>query len=183
MSAKGNDRNSGYERVANDWYIEPRWSVDALLAVETFDSTILDPACGSGNIPIACRVRGLAAVGSDLVERGYGMRRDFLSEWTAWDGAIITNPPYGLAEKFALHAIEIGASKVCMIVRAMFLESAGRYERLYKPHPPARVWQFVSRVSMPPGGMEVTASNGSISYCWIVWERAHSGPTTLGWLP
>jgi hypothetical protein len=44
-------RTSGYERAAADYYVEPRWVVDALLNVEHLQGPCWDPSCGSGNIP------------------------------------------------------------------------------------------------------------------------------------
>lgn len=180
----GNNRNSGYERAAADWYCEPRRAIDALLDTEEFEFSVFDPACGGGNIPEACRARGMAAAGSDLVNRGYpiGQPRDFLT-FDAQYANVVTNPPYALAEQFVLRALPRTLYKVAVIVRTAFLEGQSRHRRLFKPHPPARIWQFSSRVSMPPGGTDVQARNGSVAYCWIVWDRSHVGPPAFGWLP
>lgn len=185
----GNDRNSGYARATNDWYVEPRRAIDALLDVEAFDGVVWDPACGGGNIPDACRGRHIPFIGSDIEDRGWPhtIIKDFLHPFPEARihvpaDHIITNPPYGVAEKFVHRALENVRGKVAVIVRTAFLEGQGRYARLYKPHPPARIWQFSWRVSMPPGGVDVPASNGSVSYCWIVWDREHVGAPVFGWL-
>jgi hypothetical protein len=184
----GNDRNSGYDRADYDWYVEPRRAIDALLDVETFDGIVWDPSCGGGNIPEACRARGIPFVGSDIVDRGWPttILMDFLSAdhlFRPCADHVVCNPPYGIAEKFALHALECVRGKVAMIVLSSFLEGQNRYRRLFRPHPPARIWQFSSRVSMPPGGVDVPAKNGSKAYSWVVWDREWVGPPVFGWLP
>lgn len=182
---KGSSRNSGYDRATNDWYIEPSRAIDELLDVESFDGPIWDPACGSGNIPIACKRRGYETFASDIVDRGYpdAEQVDFLSIQTERSWNVISNPPYNLAEEFVIHALNLGAPKVAMLVRLAFLEGRGRHERLFKLHPPARIWQFISRISMPPGGVVVEAKGGSVAFCWIVWECEHVGAPRFGWLP
>ena len=100
---------SGYERWADDWYQEDAACVDALLAVERFDGLVWDPACGEGNIPKRCLAAGIPAVGSDLVDRGYGRRSDFLTMEPADMAAhIICNPPYGVIETWIERALAEG---------------------------------------------------------------------------
>lgn len=183
----GNARSSGYDRAANDWYIEPKLATERLLDAELFTGPVWDPACGGGNIPAVCRSRGLKALASDLVDRGapecwFG---DFLTvdvlRVTA--NEIITNPPFSLAEQFVHRAISLVQGKVAILARTAFLEGQGRLERLFKPTPPARIWQFASRISMPPGGSQVEAKNGSTAFCWIVWDPEYRGAPAFGWLP
>ena len=186
----GNNRNSGYDRATDDWYREPRRAIDALLDVETFNGVIWDPSCGGGNIPDACKARRLPFLGSDIRNRGWPetIVMDFLDPfWRIGQpmpaNHIVCNPPYNVAEQFVLRGLERVRGKVAVIVRTAFLEGSGRYARLFKPHPPARIWQFSSRISMPPGGVDVPATNGSVAYCWVVWDREHQGSPVFGWLP
>lgn len=179
------------DRADNDWYVEPRWAVDLLLDAERFAGNVWDPACGSGNIPAACRSRGLRAFGSDKVYRGWGLRAaDFLEEGRAPDvdppyDNIITNPPYAHAEAFIHRGLEIARFKVAMLLRLSFLESRRRAE-MFATTPLARVHVFAERVSMPPGHLleagEVEAKGGTIAFAWFVWSHDHQGPPTLSWL-
>lgn len=179
---KGNARSSGYERNANDWYVEPRVAIDMLLDKETFIGDIWDPACGGGNIPEACKARDYWAFGTDIVDRGYGRQLDFLCEHTTVCSNVVSNPPYNVAEQFVKRGLDVTTRKVAVLVRTAFLEGQGRYSRLFKPSPPARVWQFVPRISMPPGGSDVPAKGGSVAFCWVVWDKGHKGPPEFGWL-
>ena len=177
-------RASGYARADADWYVEPAWVVDALFAVERFEGVIFDPACGGGRIPERAKAAGYEAVGSDIAHRDYGIRADFLRFERGNDAVnIVTNPPYSLTEQFVRHALSITTGKVAIITRLAFLESQRRRDGLFREHPPARVWVCSKRPSMPPGGTDVPAKGGSVAYAWFVWDRAHQGATTLGWLP
>lgn len=182
-TTKGNARSSGYERHVDDWYREPRRAIDVLLDVEPFRGSVWDPACGSGNIPEACKERGILARGTDIADRGYGGIADFLVTEGIGDTNIITNPPFNLAVQFALRALDRTTEKVAILQRTTWLEGERRYQELFLPHPPARIWQFRSRISMPPGNSGAEAKGGSVAFAWYVWSRDHSGAPSLGWLP
>jgi hypothetical protein len=192
---KGAPRGSGYERVANDFYVEPASAVRALLGAERFWGTIWDPACGSGTIPEVCREQGLDTFGTDIVDRGYKRmwsERNFLDcEPPADFDMVITNPPYHIAEAFTRRAVEITPHKVAILVRLAFLEGERRYQRLFKPLPPTRVLVFRNRVSCPPGRpttefgddfTPITPKGGAVAYCWIIWSKDHRGPTQTDWI-
>jgi hypothetical protein len=98
---------------------------------------------------------------------------------------VVTNPPFQLAQQFVEHALKMVTGKVAIIQRLAFLEGQRR-GKLFRATPPARVWVFSPRQSMPPGGSDVPAQNGSIAYCWLVWDATvvtTLGQTRLGWLP
>jgi hypothetical protein len=174
-------RASGYERVSNDWYVEPRWLVDALLDVEAFSGVCWDPACGGGNIPEALKMRGIFCRASDIANRGYGeISVDFLAGAGSADH-IISNPPYGIIEAWIEHALACTTGKVAILARLALLEGQKR-KAFFARTPLARVWVSSRRASMPPGGVDLPASGGAIAYAWFVWEHGHAGPATLGWV-
>jgi hypothetical protein len=184
-AVKGNPRGSGYVRNAHDWYQEPRRAIDALLDVETFEGVTWDPACGSGNIATAFTDRGMAAFGSDIVDRGYGPRNDFrTSDWQPHHTIenIVTNPPFNAAVDFLNIALNIATEKVAILQRLSWLEGKAR-RQIFENTPLARVWVFSSRISMPPGGSDQPAKGGSVAFAWFCWDRSYRGPPTLGWLP
>lgn len=114
----------------DDFYATPPEAVRALLKVEQFSGTIWEPACGDGAIVNVMREAGHRVYATDLVDRACPeseSRVDFLMEQSPafHIGAILTNPPYVLATKFALHALTL-APKVVMLLRLAFLEGIGR---------------------------------------------------------
>jgi hypothetical protein len=142
-------RASGYERVATDWYIEPAWTVDALLDAEPFPGQSWDPSCGAGNIPRAMQARGLECWGSDVADRGYGtVGLDFFDATDRADN-IVSNPPYGVIEPYVLKALQVTSGKVAILARLALLEGIKR-RALFQRTPLARVWVSSRRISMPP---------------------------------
>src|SRR6185437_15414712 len=140
-------RASGYARTSNDYYVEPRWIVDALLDVETFHGHCWDPSCGGGNIPMALRDRGISCWGSDIADRGFGTTLlDFFSAQDKAD-SIITNPPYGVIERYIRKALSVTSDKVAILARLALLEGLKRRD-LFRTTPLARVWVSSKRVSM-----------------------------------
>lgn len=191
------NRATGHPPVKHEWFVEPRRAIDALLDVEADLGTVWDPCCGSGNIPQACLARGILAIGTDIVDRGYGKVANFFDSRLSYRGrgpwpqggvgafdALITNPPFTLAADIVLHALRTypRARIVAILARSSLLEGVQRHTTLFAPYPPARVWQFSWRVSCPPGGTSIAAKGGSVPYSWLVWDRAHAGPPHLGWL-
>ena len=65
-----------------------------------------------------------------------------------------------------------------MLTRTVFIESVGRYERLFKTNPPSRFAQFTERVPMVKGRIDKKASTAT-GYAWLVWEKDRLG--TLSW--
>ncbi len=172
---------SGYARAKNDYYCEAPWSVDALLAVEyPFMGRVIDPCCGSGNIPIQLRAAGVDAAGSDLIDRGYGRGGvDFFTHGTPCD-SIVSNPPYNRAQEFVETALGLTTDRVCVLLRLAFLEGQKR-RSWHMDTPLARVWVSSRRMSMPPGGTDIPATGGTIAYAWLVYEHDHTGQPQLGW--
>jgi len=162
-------------------YPTPSWITNALLDVEEFDKewSIWEPACGNGAIMEVLEKRGYDDVyGSDLYDFGVGdVGIDFLSlsKKKQYVNAIITNPPFSLAEQFVHKALEYATRKVAMLLRLAFLEGQGRYKRMFKERcPPTRVHVFSQRVTMYPLGTERKGAATS-AIAWFVWERGEDG--------
>jgi hypothetical protein len=167
---------------ALDFFPTPPWATRALC--EHLDrwgdigtETVWDPACGEGDMarPLAEHFRRVHA--SDVHDYGRGQDHvcDFLTKWdhprhiyrngVDW---VITNPPFKLAEAFALMAFKVARQGVALLVRTAFLEGGGRFERLFRPHRPDWILQFCERVPMFKGRLDPTGSTAT-AYCWIVW--------------
>ena len=69
-----------------------------------------------------------------------------------------------------------------MLTRTVFIESIGRYERIFSKEPPIKVAQFSERVPMVKGRLDRKASTAT-GYAWLVWEKGGSRPTELIWIP
>jgi hypothetical protein len=122
---------------------------------------------------------------SDVFDYGFAPVRDYLKGPIATGSFdwVITNPPFKNAEEFVDRSRTIARRGVAMLTRTVFIESVGRFERLFSRTPPSVVAQFVERVPMVKGRIDPKASTAT-GYCWIVWDHSvASGQTRLAWIP
>lgn len=177
-------RASGYERQTDDWYQDPPWATDALLAVERpFIGRVLDPCCGGGNIVRQLRAAGIDGCGSDIVQRWEGAAVAPYPDALRWSPAsVVSNSPYREAQEFIDCALSHVKDRVCVLLRLAFLEGQKRAS-WFADRPLARVWVSPRRISMPPGGKAIPATGGTIAYAWFVFEAGYRGTPSLGWLP
>jgi hypothetical protein len=111
---------------AHDLYETPPAATLALLRAERLPHHLWEPAAGRGAIVRVLREAGHEVLASDLVDYGeptHFAGRDFLMERLPDKvEAIVTNPPFGLAEQFVAHALEL-CPLVGMLLRLPFYES------------------------------------------------------------
>jgi len=157
------------KRKSNDFYPTPDSATQALLNRELFSHEVWEPACGDGAISKLFERRNHAVISTDLIDYGYGNSgRDFLLEQELLAPNIITNPPFSLAHEFAQKALNLGATKLALLVRLQFLEGIKRGE-FFSRHPPATVWVFSKRLSFNVDGK--FKSGGVMAFAWFVWKK------------
>jgi hypothetical protein len=167
----------------NDCYDTPIEAVLALMQVEDLPSSIWEPCAGKGNIVTTLRKAGHQVYATDLNERGCPLsesRIDFLLERKPPFpiGAVVTNPPFALAEPFIRHALTL-CPKAIMLLRLAFLESERRSEILDGGYL-ARVHVFKRRLPMMHReGWTGNKAGNSMAFAWMVWDRSHTGPAEL----
>lgn len=146
--------------------------------------TCLEPACGAGHMSKVLEENFGRVISSDKFDYGYGLLHDYLANgWPQqpvdW---VITNPPFRLAEEFVLKSMRIARHGVAILARTVFIESVGRYERVFRDKPPSKFAQFTERVPMVQGRLDKKASTAT-GYSWIVWEKFYVGEPKLVWVP
>jgi len=87
-----------------------------------------------------------------------------------------------LGEEFVLRALRVARRGVAILARTVFLESVGRYQRIFLRQPPAVFAQFVERVPMVRGRLDGNASTAT-GYAWFVWEKDATETPRLAWVP
>jgi hypothetical protein len=171
-----------------DDFPTPPWATRALMEHVLSDSTrnmsCFEPACGQGHMAKVLSEYFRRVDASDIADYGFGRTADFLATHKTvgqydW---IITNPPFNLAEKFVNLSLDVVTQGVAILVRTVFIESVGRYERLFRERPPAFFAQFVERVPMVKGRLDPKASTAT-GYSWLVWAKNHRGAPRLVWIP
>jgi hypothetical protein len=172
-----------------DDFPTPPWAtralIEHLIGGEGLRSQVcLEPACGAGHMAKVLSEYFGSVKASDIHPYGYGAVMDFLAmrhETSSCDW-VITNPPFRLGEEFINLSLKLARRGVAMLTRTVFIESVGRYQRLFSRTPPACVAQFTERVPMIKGRLDRSASTAT-GYAWLVWEKDSSDGTALVWIP
>jgi hypothetical protein len=171
-----------------DDFPTPPWATRALLEHVIVSKNFphhsaWEPACGEGHMAKVLKEYFGQLDASDIFPYGYGEVMDFLAPHAVRDTDwIITNPPFRLAERFALKALSLANTGVALLVRTVFIESVGRHERLFSRFKPAFVAQFTERVAMVKGRLDPKASTAT-GYAWVVWLKCPTSKTQLIWIP
>ena len=184
MSALNHSTQSGRHPLkarGADLYETPPVATEALLRVETLPRRIWEPAAGRGAVARVLRQAGHAVTASDLIDYGeLDFVRDFLAEskMPAGCAAIVTNPPYQIANEFARHALDLSPN-VYLLLRLAFLESVQRTDVLERRGLRA-VYVFRRRLPMMHrDGWTGPRASSAIPFGWFVWSRDHRGPTVI----
>lgn len=174
-------------RDSLDDFPTPPWATRALIehviGPVTSKQNCLEPACGAGHMARPLGEYFSSVESQDIADYGFGAIQDYctFSPATNWDW-VITNPPFRLAEAFIEKALGMSKEGCAFLVRTTFIESVGRYNRLFSVKPPNIVAQFVERVPMIKGRLDRKASTAT-GYCWLVWLRENSSKTEMTWIP
>lgn len=158
-------------------------------------SVVLEPAAGDGRIckrlkdnkpnaiihgvEIQDRHKETLEKACDLVTIGSYLELGGMGKYDL----IITNPPYSIAEEYvhkALGQLE-SYGQLVLLLRLGFLESIGRWERLWAiaGMRPTSVYVLCRRPSFTGQGTDATA------YAWFVWDKLYTRVEAplVSWLP
>ncbi|WP_019646180.1 hypothetical protein [Novispirillum itersonii] len=179
-------------RPADDHYPTPPEATRALLSVEQFGAGIWEPCAGSGEMAAVLRQAGYTVAATTLhdgrADRDFPKHRviggtDFLAETRLRHHAIVTNPPYRIAEEIIRHALSLRPQRVAMLLNLKFLGSKARRAGLFAETPPARVWVFADRISMYPAGWDGPRATTTETMAWFVWDAPFRRvPPAIGWI-
>jgi len=184
MSRKGkSDQFDGL-----DYFPTPRMALDKFLIELVLHHTDLlpnylcwEPACGDGRLSEILRTAtgGGSIFSTDIVDRGYEYQDEVLDFFDTekvmklltheWTGDILTNPPFKLAEEFLHQAMKITCrdSKIYLLLRSMWQESKGRYERVFNVYKPDYIYQSSGRIKFTNG-----TGGGMVPYSWFIWDKS-----------
>ncbi|MDP9837582.1 hypothetical protein J2T09_002334 [Neorhizobium huautlense] len=175
------------EDRGDDLYETPIEAMRTLLALESFGLNVLEPSVGRGAILRPLEAAGYEVTISDLVDREITTQHgecqgvgDFLASIAiggGWD--IVTNPPYGVANAYAAHALrEHKPRKMALLLNLNFLagfEDANR-QFVMDENPPSRVYIFAHRLPMMHrDGWQGNKASSQMNTGWFVWDRNDDG--------
>lgn len=87
-------------REEHDFYSTEPKAVEDLLRYVDLQHKVTEPSCGNGNIANVLLSHGHEVDAYDLIDRGFGYTKDFLSDNTQIDGDIVMNPPYAIQVRY-----------------------------------------------------------------------------------
>lgn len=177
---QGAARHSFADR-GNDLYETPACATRALIRTGELPPDggsgmdLWEPCAGRGAISRELRAAGHGVLATDLVtydgaDEGILTGRDFLMEQhRPRVEAIVTNPPYKLADQFIRHGLSLGLP-VIVLLRLMAIEGASRSDLIDKHL--RRVWAGIERLPfMHRDGWEGPKnSNSGAPFAWFVFE-------------
>lgn len=172
MIGKNFSANNIGQRKKSDFYETPYSITEQLLERETFNGTILEPACGNGAI-------------LNLIDAvGYDIEKDFLKETKQYDN-IITNPPYSLSFEFITKAKQVAHKKIAFLLPLSYLHGKKRFDNIWtdKKFPLARIYVF-TRYPMLGDKLREDGKyrTGMMVYAWYIWEKSYKEKPIINWI-
>lgn len=179
-----------------DFFPTPPWATRALFErvlvhLDRLNAckfqTARDPCCGRGHMSEVMRDYFRHVIASDIADYDYpeSERADFTQKTSVDDEAVdwlIMNSPFGaLAEQFWSKSMDLAGYGVAMLVRAQWLETPGRYLRIFKDNPPSLVAFFSERVPIHKGRWVFNGKTFT-AYVWLVWIKGMQ-PQPPFWIP
>jgi hypothetical protein len=196
----GASNHSKDDREAVDFYSTDPDCVKDLLAVEKFDSKILEPCCGNGNIAKELANAGFYVTATDLYDHGYGTIGIDCFDYKNIDSDIISNPPYSLTTEFIEHMLNElkPGHKMALFLKLQVLEGQARYQKIFSQGKLKIVYVYVNRVACYKNDERYQKNeDGSLildkagnpkkigsacAYMWAVWEADYCGFPEIHWI-
>lgn len=171
---------ANWQRKPADFYPTPSRATIALLEwlQPRKGLRVREPCCGEGHISRVLENYGLEVTSSDLLYTGYGEGGvDYLTlpeqDKERYDfEAVITNPPFSLAEDFIRRALR-DAPLVAMFLPNDYWHAKTRL-RLFTSRPPRAVLALTWR---PAFLLEERGRSPLANFSWTVWDDSYNGPT------
>ncbi len=169
-------------REKEDYYATDPKAVAMLLEIEDFEGSIWECACGEGHLSKEMEKMGYDVLSTDLINRGYGKKMDFLAQTKKTDRHIITNPPYKLTSEFILKAIELlqKGKKLALFLPIRYLEGKSR-KTIFEKYPPKVIHVSSGRLNTARNGNFKQYNASYIGFAWFVWQKGYKKDTIIKW--
>lgn len=158
--------NTDRLRSDRDFYPTPPDATTALMLAHDLSETVVwEPACGNGSMARVIANHCKRVYCSDIEPQMEADRLDFLTVEAMPDGseAIITNPPFAIAEAFIEHAFRLQPRFFALLLKSQFWHAAKRLA-VFEAWPPSIVHPLTWRPDFLGIGSSV------LDVAWTVWE-------------
>lgn len=172
-------RNSGYQRTANDLYITPDWVTLALIDHLNLPKhePIWEPSAGTGAIVQALQTAGYINVKATDISGGF----DFLKDQSTWlVKNILTNPPFTRAAAFIERGLKLitPGGLLALLLRIDF-DSAVTRRHLFSQCP---MWAEKLILTRRPKWFDGPGTKSpSDNFAWFIWRHDHHGPPSISY--
>lgn len=183
--------NPNSKREENDFYATDGYAITKMadkLKTLGISQNVWECACGNGCLSEPLKALGYDVLSTDLIDRGYGQTEDFLKSDRAWNGDIITNPPFKDAVRFVEKSMELlqSGNKAMFLLKIQFLETPKRAD-LFKRCGLKNVIVNSERVCCAMNGefdsyykkRNGRYVGGTQVYAWFVFEKDYTGNATV----
>jgi len=150
--------------IKNDFVKTPINITEALLKHEKFDGEILEPCCGDGAISEILKNGGYKVISSDMIDYGYGEKKDLFEILDNYDN-IITNPPFTQQQTVKKHLLSITKKKLCLL---WYVKNLGNEIETKTSKNLKVVYVFNKKVEW------IETKLGWL-FAWYVWEKNYKG--------
>lgn len=172
----GGKRGTGEDRPREegDFYPTPKDVTHALFERVSFEGGIYEPCCGDGSLAFVARDDfGYEVVGTDLVDRGYGVGHGKKFDATKLRKLlapnIVTNPPFNVAAEIIDHLWSLGPDRMAMLLKSTFWHAETRHDLFVRTNP-----SKIIPLTWRPDFLDL--KRPTMEVMWCVWERGHVGP-------
>lgn len=159
-----------------------------MLILRRKDKIFITGNCGEGHLSEVLTSRGYEVFNTDIENRGYKnqhLTKDFFEFKNKYDGDILTNPPFSLAEKMIQHSLNLVnyGRYVIMFARIQLLEGTKRYNDLFSKKELKYVYVFSARARTAMGGnFGKYKAAPAMCYAWFVFQKGYLGEPILRWI-
>ena len=170
-------RFSEYDRKPNDLYETPAWVTEVLVShLPSKVKRVWEPAAGGG-----CMVAALRRLGVHVESTDISGGVDFLAshDVPTFD-AVITNPPFRLAQRFIERALDLtrpGRGAVAMLLGVDYDFAKTRQHLFGKCPMFAKKLVLTRRIVWV--GMDGPGAAPSTNHAWFIWDHRHEGPPAV----
>ncbi len=185
MAKAGSVNRSSEYRGDDDHYPTPGGATWALDKLKILPKKVWEPACGGGHMSRVLMAAGHDVISTTLVDRGFGVTGvDFLKTTKLLAPAIVTNPPYNIANDFVAHALSLEPDIACFFLRLKWLEGRRRHKLIFASNPVDSVQVFIERVKFFAGDIPEADQPGwnTEAFAWFIWSKTPLTIPAIGWI-
>ena len=172
-------------REKNDFYATNPHALEIAMPIfkSILHKNVWECACGQGHLSEVLKSNGYNVKSTDLVDRGYGEVQDFLTCNDKFDGDILTNPPFKLAEQFVEKSFELinEGNYVIFFLKVQFLESKSR-KQMFEKYPLKYLIVNSERQQCAKDADFEHLKATTQCYCWYVFQKGYTGEPIIKWL-